>query len=160
MRPFFDTRLLKLALLSRVCFCCLCIIKSPNESKKAVEDGDLHSKGNGSISESEDIIECRSELSYSVKLTNPGRKSEFQIEKWRTNVKFKTPTHLESKLKEHFSELNECKHFCMGYIEPGHGWKGKQRWITDGEDLLDMYRVYESRKEILLWCFLQCQYKA
>ena len=40
----------------------------------------------------------------------------------------------------------------LGYIEPGHGLRGKQRWISSDEDLRDMYRMH-STKEILLWCF-------
>jgi len=39
-----------------------------------------------------------------------------------------------------------------GYIEPGHGSKGKRRWLTSGNDLTEMYNIYNGRKEILLWC--------
>lgn len=39
-------------------------------------------------------------------------------------------------------------------MEPGHGYKGKQRWITCNEDLQDMYEANCMKKEILLWCFL------
>ena len=39
-------------------------------------------------------------------------------------------------------------------MDPGHGWKGKQRWITCDEDLKDMYKTYGSKMEILIWCFL------
>ena len=42
----------------------------------------------------------------------------------------------------------------MGYIEPGHGAKGKQRWLASPEDLKDMYTAHEGKKEILLWCYL------
>ena len=39
----------------------------------------------------------------------------------------------------------------VGYIEPGHGAKGKQRWLTSIDDLKDMYRVHKGKTEILLW---------
>ena len=40
----------------------------------------------------------------------------------------------------------------IGYIEPGHGLKGKNRWLNNDEDLLEMYGLYGKRKEITLWC--------
>ena len=42
----------------------------------------------------------------------------------------------------------------LGYIEPGHGCKGKQRWLYSDEDLQEMYSIYSGKDEILLWCFL------
>ena len=41
----------------------------------------------------------------------------------------------------------------MGYVEPGHGYKGKQRLLCSDEYLHAKYSVY-SGKEILMWCFL------
>lgn len=44
---------------------------------------------------------------------------------------------------------------CVGYIEPGHGWKGKQQWINANEDLGEMYSTYSNvEKNVLLWCYL------
>ena len=40
----------------------------------------------------------------------------------------------------------------LGYIEPGHGAKGKQRWLSSAEDLKDMYTIHENKNEILFWC--------
>ena len=39
-------------------------------------------------------------------------------------------------------------------MDPGHGWKGKQHWITCDDNLNDMYKAYGSKMEILIWCFL------
>ncbi len=36
---------------------------------------------------------------------------------------------------------------------PGHGGRGKQRWITTDYDLEDMYTEYQGKKEVLLWLF-------
>ena len=41
----------------------------------------------------------------------------------------------------------------VGYIEPGHGVKGKQRWLSVSEDLEDMYTLHQQKHEILLWCY-------
>lgn len=40
----------------------------------------------------------------------------------------------------------------FGFIEPGHGAKGKQRWLASDDDIKDMYSLHEGKKEILLWC--------
>lgn len=39
----------------------------------------------------------------------------------------------------------------FGYIEPGHGSKGKQQWLASTDDLKDMYGAHRDKKEILLW---------
>ncbi|XP_065914252.1 uncharacterized protein [Dysidea avara] len=104
------------------------------------------------LSDEEDDCETV-DTCYSVKLINPNRKSEYRVEKWRTHVKFKTPEQLTMKLKESYIELSACDEVQVGYMEPGHGYKGKQRWITCCEDLQDMYEAYSTKKEIL-WCFL------
>ena len=42
----------------------------------------------------------------------------------------------------------------IGYIEPGHGAKGKQCWLSTDQDLIDMYDLFARKKcEILLWCY-------
>ena len=42
----------------------------------------------------------------------------------------------------------------MGYICPGHGFKGKQNTIRNDEDLVAMYNVaYQKKKEIFLRCY-------
>jgi len=39
----------------------------------------------------------------------------------------------------------------IGYVEPGHGQKGKQRELSDDEDLMKMYIIHRSKRDILLW---------
>ncbi len=41
----------------------------------------------------------------------------------------------------------------FGYMEPGHGFKGKTRCLTSDVDLDAMYQLHKSRREILLWCY-------
>lgn len=40
----------------------------------------------------------------------------------------------------------------LGYYEPGHGSKGKKRYITD-DDIEEMKVLYKKKKEVLLWCY-------
>ena len=91
---------------------------------------------------------------YSIKLINPNRKSEYSVEKWPTRIMFKTVSHLSTKLKEKYVELVPCKELRVGYMDPGHGWKEKQRWIVCDDNLKYMYKAYSSKTEILIWCFL------
>lgn len=41
----------------------------------------------------------------------------------------------------------------LGYIEPGHGARGRQLWLSSSEDLKDMYSLYDNKGEILFWCY-------
>ena len=46
----------------------------------------------------------------------------------------------------------------IGYIEPGHGMKGRQVWLLESDDLISMYTLFKNKKEIILWCHIQkCQ---
>ena len=59
-----------------------------------------------------------------------------------------------------FSSLEELKDsFCtslefnpsdFGFIQPGHGLKGRQRWNADLEE---MYNDYPKKHDFLLWCY-------
>ena len=42
----------------------------------------------------------------------------------------------------------------LGFIEPGHGTKGRQQWLVDDDDLSDMYKSYEGKMDIMLWVYL------
>ncbi len=71
-------------------------------------------------------------------------------------MRFRTVKRLQTSLKASFADAfaeMTPQDIEVGYIEPGHGARGKQRWITTTEDLKDMYTMYERRSEILLWAF-------
>lgn len=57
------------------------------------------------------------------------------------------------ELKEDVCNACDCKISLesFGYIEPGHGFKGKQHWLVSAGDLKDMYDVHRAKREILLW---------
>ena len=53
-------------------------------------------------------------------------------------------------------ELSDSLHVptiidIVGYIEPGHGVKGKQRWLLADSDLDEMYDIHTGKVNILLW---------
>ena len=119
------------------------------------ESGQHDDDESQSSSEIEELIEV--DLSYSLKFVNPQKKSEYTIRKWRMKHKFSSVAQLALKLIETFDGLHPVdeKGLSMGYVEPGHGYKGKQRWLCSNEDLHEMYSVYSDKKEILMWCFLR-----
>ena len=69
------------------------------------------------------------------------------------NIRF----HSIEELKTHIVQLCGDKvadHLDqLGYIEAGHGLRGKQRWLVVDSDLEEMYTFHKGKKEILLWCF-------
>lgn len=88
---------------------------------------------------------------YSLKVI-PKKKAEYSV--IRLHGVTGQRTSVES-LKE--AVLEVCKENVsldnFGFIEPGHGVKGKQRWLISNEDLKDMYAIHQGKKEILLWCY-------
>ena len=76
------------------------------------------------------------------------------MRKWRDaeHKKFKSVDDLKRSLAE-WINLPEV---VVGYIEPGHGAKGRQRWLHDESDLTDLYQLYKGKKEIMLWCHSSC----
>ena len=41
----------------------------------------------------------------------------------------------------------------MGYIEPGHGMKGRKQWLFNDDDVKYMYSKHSGRRNILLWAY-------
>ena len=55
-------------------------------------------------------------------------------------------TQLRLQYAIHLPEVDD------GYMEPGHGLKGRKRWIHVDDDLRDMYAAYGTRKEVVICC--------
>lgn len=90
-------------------------------------------------------------FSYSIKII-PKKKADFSIQKLReiTGV-YKS---VEDLKKDVSSACNgEISLESFGYIEPGHGNRGKQQWLSSTDDLKDMYSIHQGRNEILLWSY-------
>lgn len=92
----------------------------------------------------------RGKFLYSVKIINPQKKSEYVVQKLRSSSIFESIEDMKQELSIVQGIPSTIDQ--LGYIEPGHGIKGKQRWLSSSEDLKDMYIVNKGREEILLWC--------
>ena len=109
------------------------------------------------MSEDEDTEQSTVDLvkyTYSVKLVNRSKKSEFRVYNVRDEVRFTDMDNLRSFIRARFKEFADCDDIYIGYIEPGHGWKGKQTWLSSDEDIKDLYAVCSKVRHILLWCYL------
>ena len=68
-------------------------------------------------------------------------------------LKYSKFTSIED-IKDKLSELLKCKVAEIGYIEPGHGLKGKQQTLIDDDDIDEMYDMYKKKRcGITLWCY-------
>ena len=57
-----------------------------------------------------------------------------------------------SSLKQHLADALEEDILDVGYIEPGHGMKGKQVWLVEDSDVAEMYSRFKTKQDITLWC--------
>ena len=58
---------------------------------------------------------------------------------------------LKTSLLADFNEYIVEDNFQFGFIEPGHGKKGRQNVLKDANDLTKMYDAYKNKKGIVLW---------
>ena len=76
----------------------------------------------------------------------PKKKNEFTVEKiHEVTGKFSTLVELRNNTFKYVPAT-------YGYVEPGHGMRGKKWWLSSEKDLFEMYDIYSGKKEILLWC--------
>ena len=89
---------------------------------------------------------------YSVKIMNPSKKSDFEVLVMKAKERFDSIQSIRSKVECEFKDkVGKLKQ--IGYTEPGHGLRGKQRWLSSDDDLCTMYETYQGIQEVLLWCF-------
>ena len=81
-----------------------------------------------------------------MKVINQARKSEYTMEALNCTHRFTALDDLKKCTSEAFQNQ-------IGFIEPGHGLKGRQRWLVRDTDLEEMYSTHKKRREITLWCF-------
>ena len=94
-----------------------------------------------------------SPYNYSVKVCNPKKKSLFVILQLKTKQKFESVDDLKRQMLAEYREKIGEPIEQLGYIEPGHGLRGKQRWLSSNNDLNQMYLVHKKKPyEITLWC--------
>ena len=57
-------------------------------------------------------------------------------------------------MRAELTRVLPCSYTQLGFIEPGHGLKGKTQWLRDDNDLSSMYAMHTGKRsrDILLWC--------
>ena len=89
-------------------------------------------------------------FNYNIKVINSFKKSIFAIKSLTIHHCFSTPTELKRCVQQ---EIERAKDDLIGYIEPGHGQKGKMRELKTEEDISEMYILHKRKRDILLWCY-------
>ena len=95
-------------------------------------------------------------LSYSAKIINPARKSDYILRKFRVTTRFTSVEEIKQALSECFPDYfvdRDVSDIQVGYVSLGHGARGKQQWLSDDIDLDDMYEEYDGKKEITIWFY-------
>ena len=90
---------------------------------------------------------------YSVKIVNPKKKSEYEIQVLQTDRMFTTVEELKTQIAQDCKSKILEKPTQLGFIEPGHGLRGKQKWINEEDELKEMYDLHQGKDQIILWCF-------
>ena len=83
---------------------------------------------------------------YTVKVINREKKSDYSVQKLPSFTKF-SPI---EELKDSFHRGLEIVPSEFGLTEPGHSLKGRLRWMHDDADLDKMYNDYPKK---LAWCY-------
>ena len=78
-----------------------------------------------------------------MKVINRKKKAEYVVQTLRMNDKFTSLDRLNAQLQGECGDKVPLKIEQLGYIEPGHGLRGKQRWLINDEDLKEMYEKFE-----------------
>ena len=86
---------------------------------------------------------------YSVKAMNPSRKTNFSVHRLGITHTFTS----FGDVQEVLSTLLHTEVTQVGYVLPGHGWKGKLKSLDCNSDIQDMYVHYGRKTDILLWCY-------
>jgi len=98
---------------------------------------------------------------YSIKIVNPLRRKEFQnIDLGRGKV-YQSIKSMQLFISEALPNTldvfkPDLESVEMGYVEPGHGMKGKKVWLYTDGDVKKMYEHYSGKPSICLWCYTCC----
>ena len=87
------------------------------------------------------------QLLYEVKLIR--KKGGVELRTWNNTIMYTDLAGMKDQLKECFGDMSPD--FALGYIEPGHGTKGRQIPLKDDNDLATMYTAHRLKKKIVLW---------
>ena len=87
---------------------------------------------------------------YKVKIVNLSKKSVYSMTHLEVTHQFES---LHDLKQEVHKAIPAASNHSYGYMEPGHGLKGKQRLLLTSDDLAEMYQMHKNKREIVLWCY-------
>ena len=97
------------------------------------------------------------DIRYSLKVINPSKKSEYKTIRLQGEKLCRTLEGLKEfivkGLPASTDNMPPVKEVEIGYLEPGHGAKGKRCWLYTDDDLKEMYEKHKGKRELLLWCY-------
>ena len=83
---------------------------------------------------------------YTVQVINRAKKSEYKM-KLPLKKSFVSLAELKQKVEDGVGLFEKDE---IGYMEPGHGKKGKKRELEDDQDLQEMYAHFKTGCDVLL----------
>ena len=85
--------------------------------------------------------------SYSLKVIRPRSQGGSVVEKFQAGI-FLTPHDIEVNVKRILKDKRHMidSEFEFGYMDAGHGVKGKQYALETNDDVTDMYEMYGRKK--------------
>ena len=78
-------------------------------------------------------------------------RSGVEVRKWDVNFEFTDVTEMKRRLVNDVCDCLDGEELTFGYLEPGHGTKGRQVPLLNSGDLSSMYSTHRRRKQIILW---------
>ena len=82
-------------------------------------------------------------------MINRAKKSKYKI-KLPLKKRFVSLTELKQKVEDEVDSIEKDE---IGYIEPGHGKKGKKKGVEDDQDLQEMYTRFKNTSVVLWRCW-------
>ena len=110
--------------------------------------------------EDEDEEDCGTQAvkcSLRIMIINPSKKRDYTMVKADKSVA-ETIDEMKKLILSSFpSDVPQplVDKLEFGYVEPGHGLKGKKEWIVDDDDMQEFWEKYRGKKEVTLWCYSQ-----
>ena len=80
-------------------------------------------------------------FNYTLKVINCAKKSQYHMKPLELSCRCLSLSDFRKNVEDEIGTIEGT----IGYIEPGHGQKGKQRELSDDDDLKEMY-VYSSQE--------------
>lgn len=73
---------------------------------------------------------------------DPKKKSDFEVLTMKSKDRHECVNSLKEQITCEFGDKIGQPLKQLGYIEPGHGLRGRQRWLSSNEDMLTMYAMH------------------